>query len=67
MTEERKSELEEISVEAFQTNMQRGKKKKKNENKTNKTTKPEYPRTVGNYKRCNRCLLEIPEGEQRKK
>lgn len=36
MTEERKSELEEISVEAFQTNMQRGKKKKRMKTKQTK-------------------------------
>lgn len=57
---ERVSELEEISIETSQIKFE----EKKNKNNSKRM---EYPRTGGNYKRCNRCLMGIPEGEQRGK
>ena len=55
-TEKRISKLEDISIEISKT-----------EKQTEKRSKPfNIQELWNNYKRCNICIMGIPEGEERK-
>lgn len=59
MAEERMSELDDISLEISKSEMPRERRLK--------TTEQNIQGPWDNYKRCNMCIMGIPEGEEKEK